>query len=176
MNGDACRREDEKRSMSAFSCLKAPKSCTQFRNIDAGGFLTPVEIRGAGHMTTHFPAQDMVEILRRTMIALVRKDGPDLSARQLGVLLTCYLDEETGHTVRGLAAALNVSKPAITRALDRLTELELAKRKVDLADRRSVLVEHTTKGVSFMRDLRTIMAANAAENEKQLAASVSMTA
>jgi DNA-binding MarR family transcriptional regulator len=127
-------------------------------------------------MATSFSAHNMVEILRETICALVRKDGPDLSARQLGVLLICYLDEETGHTVRGLAAALNVSKPAITRALDRLTDLELAKRKVDLADRRSVLVERTTKGVSFMRDLRTIMTANAAENEKQLAASVSMTA
>ena len=98
----------------------------------------------------------MVGILRDTIVALVRRDGPDLSARQLGVFLTCYL-QEGPHTVRGLAADLNVSKPAITRALDRLGELDLARRKVDPLDRRSVLVQRTMKGAAFLRDLRSIM-------------------
>ena len=98
----------------------------------------------------------LVGILRDTVVALVRRDGPDLSARQLGVFLTCYL-RDGGHTVRGLAAELNVSKPAITRALDRLGELDLARRKVDPLDRRSVLVQRTTKGTAFLRDLRGIM-------------------
>jgi DNA-binding MarR family transcriptional regulator len=98
----------------------------------------------------------MVGILRDTIVSLVRRDGPDLSARQLGVFLTCYL-QDGAHTVRGLAADLNVSKPAITRALDRLGELELARRKVDPADRRSVLVQRTLKGQAFLRDLRSIM-------------------
>ena len=98
----------------------------------------------------------MVGILRDTIVALVRRDGPDLSARQLGVFLTCYL-QEGAHTVRGLAADLNVSKPAVTRALDRLGELDLARRKVDPMDRRSVLVQRTLKGAAFLRDLRAIM-------------------
>ncbi len=101
-------------------------------------------------------ADQMVGILRDTIVALVRRDGPDLSARQLGVFLTCYL-QEGAHTVRGLAADLNVSKPAITRALDRLGELDLARRKVDPMDRRSVLVQRTLKGAAFLRDLRSIM-------------------
>ena len=98
----------------------------------------------------------MVGIFRDTVVALVRRDGPDLSARQLGVFLTCYL-QEGNHTVRGLAADLNVSKPAITRALDRLTELDFARRKVDPQDRRSVLVQRTLKGQAFLRELRSIM-------------------
>jgi DNA-binding MarR family transcriptional regulator len=103
------------------------------------------------------PVSDaQVNLLRDTVVALVRRDGADLSARQLGVFLTCYLNEG-GHTVRGLAAELNVSKPAITRALDRLGELDLARRKVDPMDRRSVLVQRTTKGSAFLRDLRGIM-------------------
>lgn len=101
-------------------------------------------------------ADHLVSILRETIVALVRRDGPDLSARQLGVFLTCYL-QDGAHTVRGLAADLNVSKPAITRALDRLGELDLARRKVDPADRRSVLVQRTLKGTAFLRDLRGIM-------------------
>ncbi len=103
------------------------------------------------------PVSDhMVGILRDTIVSLVRRDGADLSARQLGVFLTCYL-QDGSHTVRGLAADLNVSKPAITRALDRLGELDLARRKVDPQDRRSVLVQRTIKGAAFLRDLRSIM-------------------
>src|ERR1700690_477184 len=98
----------------------------------------------------------LIGVLRDTIVGLVRRDGVDLSSRQLGVFLTCYL-RDGGHTVRGLAAELNVSKPAITRALDRLGELDLARRKVDPLDRRSVLVQRTPKGSSFLRDLRSIM-------------------
>ena len=95
-------------------------------------------------------------ILRTAIVELVRRDGPDLSARQLGVFLTCYLDSEA-QTVRGLAAKLSVSKPAITRALDRLSEFDLVRRKTDPLDRRSVLVQRTATGMAFMRELRTIL-------------------
>src|SRR5580700_6549705 len=98
----------------------------------------------------------LIGVLRDTIVGLVRRDGADLSARQLGVFLTCYLNDGA-HTVRGLAADLKVSKPAITRALDRLGELDLARRKVDPLDRRSVLVQRTPKGSAFLRDLRSIM-------------------
>lgn len=108
-------------------------------------------------MAAKQPSDVSVDVLRDTIVGLVRRDGPDLSARQLGVFLTCYL-QDGAHTVRGLAADLNVSKPAITRALDRLGELDLARRKVDPADRRSVLVQRTLKGQAFLRDLRVIMA------------------
>lgn len=97
-----------------------------------------------------------LHLLRDTLVTLVRKDGPDLSARQLSVFLICYL-REGGHTVRGLAHELNVSKPAITRALDRLAELDLARRKVDPLDRRSVLVQRTLKGSACLRELRAVM-------------------
>jgi DNA-binding MarR family transcriptional regulator len=107
-------------------------------------------------MATNPSADHLVGILRDTVVALVRREGQDLSARQLGVFLTCYLNDGA-HTVRGLAADLNVSKPAITRALDRLGEADLARRKVDPMDRRSVLVQRTLKGTAFLRDLRGIM-------------------
>ena len=95
-------------------------------------------------------------VLRTTIVELVRRDGPDLSARQLGVFLTCYMDAEA-QTVRGLAARLGVSKPAITRALDRLTEFDLVKRKTDPLDRRSVLVQRTPAGMAFLRELRSVL-------------------
>jgi DNA-binding MarR family transcriptional regulator len=99
---------------------------------------------------------DLVTVLRETMATLVRREGQDLTARQLAVVLTCYLSDGP-HTVRGLSADLNVSKPAITRALDRLGELDFIRRKVDPLDRRSVLAQRTAKGAAFLRDLRAIM-------------------
>jgi len=116
-------------------------------------------------MANNQTSDQLVGILRDTVVALVRRDGPDLSARQLGVFLTCYLNDGA-HTVRGLAAQLNVSKPAITRALDRLGELDLARRKVDPMDRRSVLVQRTLKGSAFLRDLRGIMTEAASPSRK----------
>jgi DNA-binding MarR family transcriptional regulator len=101
-------------------------------------------------------SDQLVGILRDTVVSLVRREGVDLSARQLGVFLTCYLTDGA-HTVRGLAQELNVSKPAITRALDRLSELDYVRRKVDPSDRRSVLVQRTVKGAAFLRETRHIM-------------------
>lgn len=123
-------------------------------------------------MITNEVSDGLAGILRTAIVELVRRDGPDLSARQLGVFLTCYLETEA-QTVRGLAAKLGVSKPAITRALDRLGELDLARRKVDPLDRRSILVQRTLKGAAFLRDLRTIMgdAATAAKKAPHAAAS-----
>jgi DNA-binding MarR family transcriptional regulator len=99
---------------------------------------------------------ERVDFLRHAIVALVRRDGPDLTARQLSVFLTCYLEDEA-QTVRGLAVKLNVSKPAITRALDRLAEFDLVRRKQDPLDRRSVLVQRTTTGAAFLRDLKRIL-------------------
>jgi len=103
-------------------------------------------------------ADRLLEVLRDTIIGMVRREGPDLSARQFGVLLICYL-EEGPHTVRALAARLDVSKPAITRALDRLAELGFARRGPDPRDRRSVLVQRTRKGTDFVGDLRQMLGA-----------------
>jgi DNA-binding MarR family transcriptional regulator len=113
----------------------------------------------------------LVLVLRETIVALVKRSGTDLSSRQLAVFLTCYL-REGAHTVRGLSAELNVSKPAITRALDRLEELEFARRKVDPMDRRSVLVQRTLKGASFLRDLRNLMSEAASRSAKSVPAEV----
>ena len=76
---------------------------------------------------------------------LVRDDEPDLSARQQVVLLTVYL-EPPPHTVRGLAAKLGVTKPAITRALDSMGRLGLLTRRRDESDRRNVVILRTVAG------------------------------
>jgi DNA-binding MarR family transcriptional regulator len=101
-------------------------------------------------------SESLVNVLRDTIVALVRQDGPDLSARQFGVFLTCYLENDA-QTVRGLADALEVQRPVISRALDRLTEFDLVGRKADPTDRRSVLVQRTPTGTAYLKDIRTIL-------------------
>ncbi len=76
---------------------------------------------------------------------LVRDGEQDLTARQMAVLLTVYL-EPPPHTVRGLAAKLGVTKPVVTRALDTMGRLGLVTRRRDPADRRNVLVHRTLEG------------------------------
>jgi DNA-binding MarR family transcriptional regulator len=92
-----------------------------------------------------------LDIWRRTIVNSVRLDGPDLSARQMALLLSVYLSKPP-HTVRGLAKLLDVSKPAIARAVNRLSELGMVRRKTDEADRRSVLIQRTVKGSIFLRE------------------------
>ena len=103
-----------------------------------------------------------LELWRRALVASVQDDGPDLSARQLALMLTVYLTPPP-HTVRGLAARLNVSKPAITRALDRLGALGFVKRKIDPTDRRNVLVQRTVKGSVYLSEFGDVVARSARE-------------
>lgn len=92
-----------------------------------------------------------LDLWRRTMLAGVRGAHPDLTARQMALLLTVYM-RPPPHTVRSLAALLKVSKPAITRAVDRLGELDLVQRKTDENDRRSVFIQRTLKGRSYLTE------------------------
>jgi len=109
-------------------------------------------------MEYRLKAVQALQLWRGAIVESVRRDGPDLSARQMALVLTVYLSPPP-HTVRGLAQTLNVSKPAITRALDRLSELGLIKRKIDDADRRSVLVQRTVKGSVFLREFGDLIVA-----------------
>ena len=106
-------------------------------------------------------AVQALNLWRGAIVEGVRRDGPDLSARQMALLLTVYLTAPP-HTVRGLAVTMNVSKPAITRALDRLSELGLVKRKTDDTDRRSVLVQRTVKGSVYLREFGDMIVTAAA--------------
>ena len=85
-------------------------------------------------------------------LAIVKHDHPDLSVRQMCILLTIYL-EAPPHTVRDLAQKLGVSKPVVTRALDSMGKLELVSRQRDEKDRRNVLVQRTVKGALYLERL-----------------------
>ncbi len=97
------------------------------------------------------------QILRNTVVNPVRQEvRPDLTTRQLAVMLICHL-EEGPQTVLGLAARLQVAKPAITRTLDRLELFDLAHRRQDPRHRRSIVVARTLQGQTFLTSLRGIL-------------------
>ncbi len=87
----------------------------------------------------------------------VRSDQPDLSARQMAIMLTVYLMDGP-HTVRGLTTGLTISKPAVTRALDRLAGIDFIARTKDPRDRRSVLINRTEAGEEFLNHFAEIIA------------------
>src|ERR1051325_1992250 len=103
------------------------------------------------------PSQALT-LWRDVTFDLVRDGEEDLSARQLAVLLTVYL-EAPPHTVRGLAAKLAVTKPVITRALDTLGRLGLLTRQRDPSDRRNVLVHRTLQGALAVERLGDVIVA-----------------
>lgn len=111
--------------------------------------------------------QQAMEIWRRALSDNVRSAGPDLSARQMALLLTVYLSSPP-HTVRGLARTLNISKPAVTRALDTLGRMDLLRRKRDDEDKRNVLVQRTVKGSVYLSEFADSIV-TAAQTEQALA-------
>ncbi|MHC5231562.1 MarR family winged helix-turn-helix transcriptional regulator [Brucella sp. LJL56] len=101
-------------------------------------------------------------LLRTLSLEQVRDEMPDLTTRQAAILLTIYL-EPPPHTVRGLAAKLNVTKPVITRALDTMGALELVSRHRDEKDRRNVLMKRTVAGALYVERLGDLVIAKARE-------------
>ncbi|WP_188659418.1 MarR family transcriptional regulator [Sphingomonas metalli] len=85
------------------------------------------------------------------LVDYVRSGEPDLTNRQMALLLLVYL-KPGPHTVRGLARSLNVSKPVVTRALNRLGALGYLRRQRDDADKRNIFVARTSEGADFLEE------------------------
>ena len=103
-------------------------------------------------MTVNLRPSQSLRLWHQVAIAQVRGDAPDLTTRQMAILLTVYLDPPP-HTVRGIAASLGVTKPVVTRALDTMGALGLLARQRDEKDRRSVLVRRTVDGALMVEKL-----------------------
>src|ERR1043165_612861 len=113
-------------------------------------------------MAVELRPSQALKLLQDFAFALVTDGDVDLSARQLAILLTIYL-QPPPHTVRGLAAKLKVTKPVITRALDSMGKLELVSRRRDEADKRNVVIQRTAKGALTVERLGDVLIAKAKE-------------
>lgn len=107
-------------------------------------------------------ASQALRLWQLVNLAEVRDNAPDLSERQMAILLTVYLDPPP-HTVRGLASLLGVTKPVITRALDTMGSMKLVSRHRDERDRRNVLVKRTVEGALYVERLGDVIIEKAAD-------------
>lgn len=103
----------------------------------------------------------------RTLVDYVRSGRPDLTNRQMALMMTVYINAGP-HTVRGLAEALNVSKPVITRALNKLSALGYLRRERDAADRRNIFITRTPKGAEFLDAFHHFIAGTASDERHDL--------
>jgi DNA-binding MarR family transcriptional regulator len=91
-----------------------------------------------------------------TLVGYVRSGKPDLTNRQMALLMVVYLTPGP-QTVRGLAHALGVSKPVVTRALNTLGTLGYLRRERDEADRRNIFVARTRNGTEFLESFGNLI-------------------
>jgi len=61
---------------------------------------------------------------------------------------------------------LHISRPGVTRIMDRLVQFDLVAREEDREDRRRVLVRRTTRGAAFFRELVNIGRGVTVENDE----------
>lgn len=103
-------------------------------------------------MAIELTATEALSLWYRVSLEEVRGDAPDLTLRQMAILLHIYMVPPP-HTVRGLAATLGVTKPVITRALDTMGELGFVERARDDRDRRNVVIRRTVGGALYLEKL-----------------------
>jgi DNA-binding MarR family transcriptional regulator len=99
---------------------------------------------------------EALSLWHKVCIRTLKENDINLNARQTGILLTVYLGEPP-HTIRSLAAALNISKPAVCRAVDTLEKYGFVKRKEDTEDRRNIFLQRTIKGSVYLCDFAEII-------------------
>jgi DNA-binding MarR family transcriptional regulator len=154
-----------KATLASHRASKAPPVLGQ--DIAAAESLAASQAESRAHRA--MAVDPRIVVLHGTLLALVRRDGRDLTARQLTAFLSVYMDEHT-HTVSSLAELLHISRPGVTRIMDRLVQFDLVAREEDREDRRRVLVRRTTRGAAFFRELVGISRQVGAEQHEPQAA------
>ena len=112
---------------------------------------------------------DALSLWHRVTLETVLSNGPDLSTRQLAILMTVYLENKS-HTVRSLAAKLDVTKAVISRALDTLTRYGFVDRAPDPRDKRSVIISRTSGGILYLQRFADIIQTETKSNNISLLA------
>ena len=107
------------------------------------------------------PSQALA-LWHRVLVTGLNRSLPDLTTRQFALFLEVYLAPPP-HTVRGLAAKLDVTKPVITRALDAMGARRLVTRHRDPKDRRNVIISRTVEGSLYLERFADVIIAKARE-------------
>lgn len=115
---------------------------------------------------TREPSDGEVNRWMSTLVRYVRSGQPDLTNRQMALMMLVHRSDGP-HTVRGLAEQLKVSKPVITRALNKLGMMDFVRRERDSADRRNIFVQRTAKGAEFLDVFAGFVAGNVRDDQSE---------
>lgn len=97
-----------------------------------------------------------IERLTQAMTSAVRSDMKDLTPRQLAILLNVNSEPAT---VRGLASALRIGKPAVTRATCTLVRHGFITKKTVEKDARDRVINVTDAGKDYINRYADLLAA-----------------
>ncbi|MDB2437795.1 MarR family transcriptional regulator [Hellea sp.] len=106
--------------------------------------------------TARMKRSEALSLWHRVTLETVIANGPDLSTRQLAILMSVYL-ESSSHTVKSLSSKLNVTKAVISRALDTLSKHGFVARAPDPSDKRSIIVTRTSGGILYLQRFADII-------------------
>ena len=96
-------------------------------------------------------ARELLPIMYAISGVVRDRAQPDLTMRQLCLLMhLADKDKAQSWSVKEAAAALEIHKPAVTRAVERLREFGLATSKTDPKDRRCVVLNITQRGLGYL--------------------------
>lgn len=100
------------------------------------------------------PTTQTLKIWYQVLHDSVRAEGPDLSTRQMTILLAVYLIPEPW-SVRNLARDLKLTKPPVTRALKTLEAHGFIRRSRDPKDKRNLVIRKTVAGAIYLSEFST---------------------
>lgn len=81
------------------------------------------------------------------------KECPELTVRQIAVMILCGRGTAESRQVKTLADKINAAKPIVSRAGEKLCDLGYLTRSEIQGDRRTCVLSLTEKGASFLAKL-----------------------
>ena len=91
------------------------------------------------------------------LLEYVRSKQPDLTNRQMAVLLVIYASEDP-HTVGSLVSTLALPEPAVSRSVIALESAGYLKRCRHPTDARRAILQRTEPGSAFLTRLEATIA------------------
>ena len=99
---------------------------------------------------------DELKKIYSSVIQIIRNEEKDLTDRQKGILLTVYLNDEL-QTIRSLSKHLDISKAAVSRAVNTMEKYGFLRRMPDHKDKRSVIINRTVQGSVYIDNWNEIL-------------------
>jgi DNA-binding MarR family transcriptional regulator len=115
------------------------------------GSLQIVSKQGAEYMLDNGDA--VLEWLRRIFWSVVRNGDPDLTTRQLALLLLAQ-DSLKPIGLKEVAMTLKIPKPSVTRAIDRLQFLQLIDRRPSSEGGKQLTLHLSGQGENYIQMMR----------------------